>query len=207
MPRDLLLFISMSDGTQNVLICSLTCWEKCGIHKLLHIVCLNRGAREKCEYEEFGGHTHLIYLTYPVTQEQTLPLGYKKKSQPHTSLCQICFPFFSLALFFSLWLCSSKLAERWSSAVESSESWRIFNYQGTPSFYVRVHSRPVQGNNILVLYKSLVMWRGCTVWCVCIFISTSWNNFSAFQQQTVWFNLCWFSDFGPETLNIYRSPI
>lgn len=145
-------------------------------------VCLNRGAREKCEYEEFGGHTHLIYLTYPVTQEQTLPLGHKKKSQPHTSLCQICFPFFfSLALFFSLWPCSSKLAEHWSSAVESSESRRISNYQGTPSFYVRVHSRPVHGNNKLVLYKPLVMWGGGAVWCVCIFISTSGNNFSAFH--------------------------
>lgn len=42
--------------------------------------------------------------------------------------------------------------------MESSESRRISNYQGTPSFYVRVHSRPEQGNNKLVLYKPLVMW-------------------------------------------------
>lgn len=72
----------MSDGTQ---VCRR--------------VCLNRGAREKCEYEEFGSHTHLIYLTYPVTQEQTLPLGHKKKANHTPASARFAFRFFSPLLF------------------------------------------------------------------------------------------------------------
>lgn len=36
----------------------------------------------KDESEEFSCHTHPIYLTSPVRQEQNLPLGHKKKKQP-----------------------------------------------------------------------------------------------------------------------------
>lgn len=93
----------------------------------------------KGESKEFSCHTLPIYLTYPLRQKQNLPLGHKKKkkNRPCSSLCQICFPlFFPLALFFSLWLCSSKLLEHSGCAVKSSDSQRIWNYQGQQVFYV-----------------------------------------------------------------------
>lgn len=112
----------------------------------------------KSESEEFRCHTHPIYLTYPVTQKQNLPLGHKKKNP---SLWQICFLFFSpcsflfpLALFFKVtW------AQRQCSG--SSDSQRISNCHGKPSFYVWVYlkRRPVQIHNEFILNKSTVTGR------------------------------------------------
>ncbi len=118
----------------------------------------------KGESEEFSFHTHPIYLTFPLRQKQNLPLGHKrerekKKNRPAPASAKFAFRFFSLALFFSFWLCSSKLLEHSGSVVQSSDSQRISSYQGQQVIYLWVYlkQRPVPIHNEFILSNNLVV--------------------------------------------------
>lgn len=112
----------------------------------------------KSESEEFRCHTHPIYLTYPVTQKQNMPSGHKKKAQPLTDLLSVfffpCSFLFPLALFF-------KVTWAQTQCSGSSDSQRISNYHGKPSFYVWVYlkRRPVEIHNEFILNKPTVTGR------------------------------------------------